>query len=323
MKRVTVANFVNYCKAKNTILRLATSLRHITVASTLVPLFQEFVDILCTLEDVQSFRSMNTSYWQLLPPERTPVRALSFADIERIIARWPHLTRLVLAGWTSPPPSSSQSFSSERSKDLDVVGQNTEYEDEGLEPLCRIEDLTLVNGKLTASQLRFLASPSHHLAPTLHRARFKDVRGISNSEFLAFLTSVASTLESLSIFRCNYPRASEDEEYAIDAAMPNLALLESLDVEGDHASTLSISRKTRRESWSGCATGRIVIDNPHSMDLASIVEALPVTGWDSVTVVRNPKKTYLPDLVLEASDIAQARGINFDLISSPTRPRRR
>ncbi|KAF8076902.1 hypothetical protein FPV67DRAFT_1473099 [Lyophyllum atratum] len=312
MKRVTAATFEKYCKAQNTILRLATSLTHITVASTLVPLLQEFVDILCTLEDVQSFRSMNSLYWQVLPPEETPVRTLSFEDIQRIIARWPRLTKLSLAGWTSPPPSSSQSFSSKRSKDLDVVGQNTEYE--GVESMCRIEDLTLVTGELTASQLRFLASPSPSLAPTLQRARFKDVRGISNSEFLAFLTSVASTLVSLLVARCDYYHASKDEEYAIDVAMPNLVSLESLDVEGDHASALSISRKTRRESRSGRTRGRITINNPYSMDLASIVEALPFTGWDSVTVVRNPKKTYLPDLVQEASDIAQARGIDFDLV---------
>ncbi|KAF8076901.1 hypothetical protein FPV67DRAFT_437484 [Lyophyllum atratum] len=319
--RATVAAFEEFCEAQNTILCLATSLMHVTVASTLVSLFQEFVDILCTLEDVQSFRVMNLTFWELHLATENLVRSLSFEDIRRIIAHWPRLTRLKLVRWASSPSSSSQSVSSEPSRDLGIVVQNTEYE--GLEPLYQIEDLSLFSGELTAPQLRILVSPSQHLAPTLRKAAFENVRGISNADFLAFLTSVASTLVSLNVVQCNIPRASEDEEYAIDAAMPNLVSLESFEVDGDHASALSISRKIRRniprktrKLWS-FRGDMMMINNPNSMDLESIIEALSLSGWDSVTVVQDPEKRYSLHMLSQASDIAQERGIYFNCISNP------
>ncbi|KAF8065068.1 hypothetical protein FPV67DRAFT_167776 [Lyophyllum atratum] len=136
---------------------------------------------------------------------------------------------------------------------------------EGLEPpsmrphlQCRIEELKLENGLLTGPQLsRFTASPTPHLKVL----ELYGVSGLSNHDFFLFLISVP-TLTQLSIACSSLSRSSDEEERALDAAIPMLEALCSVRVESAHVSALALSRKPplRQEPGAQKKHSEIVIE---------------------------------------------------------------
>jgi hypothetical protein len=131
---------------------------------------------------------------------------------------------------------------------------------------CKLEELTLVDSTITASQLtRFLALPTPHLTLLW----LDDVRGISNNDFLSFLFSVAPTLAHINVTICPMPRTSNEEELALDAAMPMLESLCSAKVDGAQASAFTLSRKPAGPQESGPRVpSSIVIEHAVLEDLS-------------------------------------------------------
>lgn len=129
-----------------------------------------------------------------------------------------------------------------------------------------------------------------------------------NCDLFAFLSLVSSTLITLHIVNSPIHRPS-DEEYALDAVVPNMVALESVYVDGGMASSLVVARKrkgtqnraqglNRRSKITICGTSFLP-------DSTSLIEALQVSSWGSVTI-RQPFSTLFDkDLKMRASVAAK------------------
>ncbi|KAH0583507.1 hypothetical protein J132_09661 [Termitomyces sp. J132] len=300
--RVTNTEFMMFCEAQNRILRYATSITNIAIESTHAFLFQEFYDILCSLKDVNNLRVTPMRFG---PRDSGDIRHLTYEEILKIISVWPHLKRLNIVNWKLSADLDSSSSS-------DVLLENVRV-------TCPIEDLNLRIGKLTGPLLMRLTGPSFS-PPTLRVVRFDAIKGLTNSDFLAFLLRVSPTLVSLSVSACPMWRTSDDEEYAIDTAMPSLTSLETLILEGDLSSEKALIQKVRqRPSDVNIAWKRhcISLCNPLMMRLESVLDAVSVTGWDSIHVYLDTPVGYSPQTSVEVVQAAKARGIDFRLSISP------
>lgn len=151
------------------------------------------------------------------------------------------------------------------------------------------------------------------LPPTIRVARFDDIRGLTNSDLLAFLLRVSPTLVSLHISACGMWRDSDDEEYAIDVAMPGLTSLETLILEGDLTSEKALIRKVRRQQDERTTQNRhkISLSSPKMVRLDAIMDAVAVTGWDTIDMYLDTSAGYSPQLSAEVTQAAKARGVDF------------
>ncbi|KAG6907084.1 hypothetical protein DXG01_010656 [Tephrocybe rancida] len=297
--RVTNVAFMAFCEAQNTILRIANSVIDMSLESTHAFLFQDFYDILCGLRNVQNLRV--TRSHRFGPPAAEDVRHLTFEEIMKIITFWPDLRKLRIVNWKSLPESTS-SFGGAGTENIIASS---------------IENLNLSIGRLGGAKLLSLTGPSH--SPThLRVARFDAVKGLTNSDLLAFLLRVAPTLTSLSITACPIPRSSDDEEYAIDVAMPCMTSLENLLLDGDLSTANALTRKVRRRPRDdNKRRHRISLSNPPMMILEDVLEAVSITGWESICVYLESSMGCSIRSSVEVAQVARTRGIDFRVSISP------
>ncbi|KAG6873799.1 hypothetical protein C0995_011024 [Termitomyces sp. Mi166 len=115
-------------------------------------------------------------------------------------------------------------------------------------------------------------------------------------------------------------RNSDDEEYAIDAAIPSLTSLETLVLDGDLSSEKALIRKVRqrpRDEDTTRTMHRISLRNPLVIRLEKVLDALSVTGWDSICVYLDTPVGYSPRSSADVAQAAMERGIDFRVFLSP------
>ncbi|KAG6817477.1 hypothetical protein H0H87_008102 [Tephrocybe sp. NHM501043] len=209
-------------------------------------------------QDLIAILGLNES--QLLPVDMEKL-------VQTLIANWPSLRELKLAGWlTSDDPDAKPPL---------------------LPPLsCSLSKLELSCGSLNWCSTEV----------------FLD--GVSNLDFTSFLNAVASTLENLHVESCEFSRVSEDEEFAIDAVMPKLAALVNLSAEGPGLATcLALSRKAIARPQHGALVEVKLMPGKSDLHLKDIFPAMSVTGWKSITVIfsESPNAPALIQSILEAA----------------------
>ncbi|KAG6849538.1 hypothetical protein H0H93_007626 [Arthromyces matolae] len=252
--RMSNVAFMAFCEAQNTILRYATCLVDLTLEYTHAFFFRELGDILRTLQQIRSLQITQTSRLGYGPHYMPDIHHFTFEEIRKFISFWPHLKRFRASNWKVPPvPVSWSSIANLQ---------------------ARLDDLTLGVGKLSGPLLLSLSGPSA-TPPTLRIVCLESITGITNAEFLIFLLRVAPTLEFLSVSACPMWRKSNEEEYAIDAAMPELVSLKNLVSDSDILTSKALSRKIRRRQppKDQIQLDRLTLRNPHGMDLQSVVDA--------------------------------------------------
>ncbi|KAG6812074.1 hypothetical protein H0H92_004540 [Tricholoma furcatifolium] len=303
VRRFTDVAFLAYCQAQNTILRKATAVGHVSLELTHACVFRDLFDILRGLRHVQS---LQVSHLQRYTPLAS-LRHFTFREILEIISWWPRLRKLTITSWEESskwhPPLSA-----------------------GPQPYS-ITDIDLGVGRLDLPDLLNLTGPLC-APPTLRIAHFTSIGGLTNGDFTIFLRHVAPTLVDLSIIACSFHRYHEDEEHALDATIPFLTSLENLVIDGDLSTVKVLSCKIKdnppqpgRHSGfqpfggdNGIITDRkhcISFKNSRKMELESVLEALSVTGWDSICIHLNSANEYYPQDSARVSQAARARGIDF------------
>ncbi|KAJ6571071.1 hypothetical protein B0H19DRAFT_1064185 [Mycena capillaripes] len=169
---------------------------------------------------------------------------------------------------------------------------------------CEFRSMLLFNGPITGPQLCNLTAGSHSSLSDVH---FSGIIGLSNAGLKDWLLQVAPSLRQLKIEKCSIARASDEEEYALDAAMSYFTCLSSMRIDGDFLSELAVLRKTSSTSrWN-----RDMIDlancpgvNPHGL-----VQALKYTGWHTVSARRLFEGNE--PLLEEAKATAKELGLSF------------
>lgn len=169
-------------------------------------------------------------------------------------------------------------------------------------PECNIRLLRLQNGNLTGTQLlRFVQSPH----PILSALTLERVSGLQNSDLLAFLTVITSTITYLKIWDCAMDRLI-DEEHALDVVMPSLSVITTLTVCGDQVSSLSIARK---KPTPGCQSS-ILINNASSLICDGLPGALENGSWGSISITWLTALTEMEESLRQrAVDVARSRNI--------------
>lgn len=167
---------------------------------------------------------------------------------------------------------------------------------------------------MTERQLLRFSSPSQ---PTLRDLSLQLVKGLSNGDFLEFLLQVAPTLTRLSVQHCVLPCTKEDEEYAIDAAMPKMECLNSVTITGpDLASVLAIARKPQRKENDSIVRDAIFIDGGLRFDMRGIVTALKATGWGEIQIGRSgPESGWDKGLAEETRKVTLQRHLSFSHVA--------
>jgi hypothetical protein len=176
--------------------------------------------------------------------------------------------------------------------------------------MCQLQNLRLRGGYITGPHLHWFIQPGY---PSLQSLSLHSIEGLLNHELYSFLLHVSSTLTTMHIEQCVI-RRREDEEYALDAAMPSMSCLRLARIEGDILSDLSIMRKPRRpkshvNSFRGSSERDILIIRSSS-SFPLILPALQMTGWDNVTL-RGKTRVLDPIVKQKAIDLAAERGIEF------------
>ncbi|KAG6819559.1 hypothetical protein H0H93_010769 [Arthromyces matolae] len=246
---------LDYFKAQNTILRLATALGDVTIDGTVESVLPNFVDTLSGLREVRRLTVDGNFY---IPPHGARYHTLSLEDISQFIAYWPHLET-----W----------------------------------------------GVITGPQLLNFAGCLHQ-PPKLTYLRLTRLEGLCNSDLLACLTHVSPTIESLFISFCKISRCL-DENYAVDATIPDMPRLAFLELSGDLSSDLTISRKVPGSTPDGGKVSELRLYHPNNSNFINLEDAINVTGWGSITITWN--QLYAPDpaRVQAAKEVAQRRGMSF------------
>ncbi|KAJ7833584.1 hypothetical protein B0H14DRAFT_2800365, partial [Mycena olivaceomarginata] len=133
-------------------------------------------------------------------------------ELFRCFQKWSRLHGLKLFGWDGPNPflQTAEQFTIEQTPPLG----------------CALRSITLYNGPITAPQLCNLTAGSH-----------------SSLSDVSFNGILAPALRQLNIEKSSIAKASDDEEYALDATMSHLISLSSMRIEGDVLSELAVSRK--------------------------------------------------------------------------------
>lgn len=168
----------------------------------------------------------------------------------------------------------------------------------------------LYQGTMTGRQLLRFTSSSQ---PTLGDLSLHTVKGLSNSDLLEILLRVSPTLTYLSVERCVFPRAKEDDEYAIDAAMSKMECLTSASITGPElASVLAIARKPQRNTYYSNPRMSISIDGGSQFDMREIVAALEATGWGEINIWRSgPESGWDEGLAEETRKVVLHRHLRF------------
>ncbi|KAG6919789.1 hypothetical protein DXG01_000289 [Tephrocybe rancida] len=277
---------VEYFQAQITILRSATAVKDVSFGYTHKQLLEELLGALSMLREVRTLQLSTESDQH---PHHDAYR-LSIAEAQAFIRKWAHLEKLAISDWRTP--------SCERPG---PSSPHTEFQ-------SKLKELSLVSGELSGPQLLFFLGATR-TSPSLQIVELRHICGLTNFDLLIFLLHVAPCLKKLVIASCDIARTPNDE-YALDAAMPSLASLDSVELIGDLASDLVLLRKVRRRVH-GTARTSISLALPPSK-LPGVVKAMAVTSWERIDI-RWDQRTGTPawNLLSDAYNKAYRRRISF------------
>jgi hypothetical protein len=129
---------------------------------------------------------------------------------------------------------------------------------------------------------------------------------------------VAPTLTQLHINYCTITRSPE-EEFAIDAAVSKMVVLQSLSISGDCSTELPILRAAttfrdpHRDIWAYNPLPYVSLCHVPGVNPTNLPEALRATRWASVTVWGPQVGSADDALKQECRDIATARDIDLKI----------
>ncbi|KAG6863586.1 hypothetical protein C0991_004815 [Blastosporella zonata] len=190
--------------------------------------------------------------------------------IQEVMSKWPRLHELILHEWSA----------------FDKDTQLASFPALSFQ----LETLDLYGGEIKGHQMmRFVTMPN----PRLRVLSLMNLTGLLNNEFATLLTTVAPTLEELQINHCQFLRATDDEEFAIDTVMPQFAALKRLIAIGvGLVSALAISRKQPYSA--DPAAPYLVIDcGSEETFKADVMLAIEHgTEWGTVHVISSNSAAY-------------------------------
>ncbi|KAF9459686.1 hypothetical protein BDZ94DRAFT_1001647 [Collybia nuda] len=268
----------NLAGAHISILKLATFITDITISSVPPSLVDPFLNTASMLKAVRNFTvstqdDMGSSS-STISKKSSP--QLRISDILNLISHWEELRTLII-------------IQSQSSNNSDVEYINGHLNTLAQSYSCKIEGLNLSHVTISGPQILRLISPSH---PILTGLSLDNISGVSNREFLSFLSYASPTLVHLHISSSNIPRDSDAEEYAVDAVMPLMVALNGATISGQ-ASILAIARKSRSkvpkpinslQSLYSMNTSVTFTDNTYDPSASDVAAALQTTGWRSITI---------------------------------------
>ncbi|KAG5351757.1 hypothetical protein C0989_005012 [Termitomyces sp. Mn162] len=291
--------FIVKCRAVLTILSCAAAIRSIHLPSIHASFREEFVNILlhlkdvekCTIDDDNSHMGKNVKF--------------NMGEVQQFVGRWPKLRKLDIAFLTTVSNRWDfilLSFLITRNLFISWTFRGC---DEVPELQCKIENLRLrVSGPTGRGFIRFTSYQ-------LQNVELRGLNGPLNQDLKAFLSVAAPSLKSLAIQSCPFCRQSIDEDYAIDAVMPQLCSLEELLVSGDLLSAQSIVMKGPGKSSSSLSNFS-AMEAP-ALYLKDLADALESSGWKAVKIYALHVLMDKSDLLMrqEAAEVATRRNIAF------------
>ncbi|KAJ7786748.1 hypothetical protein B0H14DRAFT_302068 [Mycena olivaceomarginata] len=278
--------YLDLAIAFKNVLHSAKHVRDLEILHTHSSIREEFVEALGQSRDVRTFLIDSHS----TPDEPNYRCRPTLPELFRCFQKWSRLHGLKLFGWDGPNPflQTAEQFTIEQTPPLG----------------CALRSITLYNGPITAPQLCNLTAGSHS---SLSDVSFNGIVGLSNAGLKGWLLQVAPALRQLNIEKSSIAKASDDEEYALDATMSHLISLSSMRIEGDVLSELAVSRKPGSTGRSG--GGRINLANCPGVNPNGLVQALKYTGW-SIISTQGLFEGNKP-LREEGKAIAKERGLYF------------
>jgi hypothetical protein len=148
----------------------------------------------------------------------------------------------------------------------------------------------------------FIQSPN----PQLKELILHDVRGLLNSELLAMFLTVAPTLTTLEVNRCEFKRSFPTEEFAIDATVSSMTSLRKLVLHGNFGSELLVGRRTEQPK---VGLHPHVTLNSSAINWNNLPKALEVTTWASVYFYKSAIAVLDDAMKQKLRDIATRRNI--------------
>ncbi|KAF9459677.1 hypothetical protein BDZ94DRAFT_1267785 [Collybia nuda] len=293
-----------------TILSLATSVTDITISSIPPLLVDSFLLTASKLKGVRALTVFTQDEMDypggMTSNLRKPSFQLNTTDILKLISHWEGFRELRIT----------------RSRNADKSGviytSSDQFDASAQSHSCRIEELHLSHENISGVQILQLVSPSR---PMLKELYLENISGVSNREFLSFLSYTSPTLVRLRIFSCDIPRDSDAEEYAVDAVMPQMVSLNRAILFGQ-ASVLAIARKPQapkteipHHPWHDMTLSVTFTDNTYDLSASDVVGALQTTGWKSI-MITHPGESAGPNswdiLSYETVHrVAKERGLDF------------
>ncbi|KAF8186086.1 hypothetical protein K438DRAFT_2153906 [Mycena galopus ATCC 62051] len=256
------------------ILHSTKHVRELEIFHTHSSLREEFIEALSQSSDVQTF---------LINSHPTPEEPKYFChptlpELFRCFQKWSRLHGLQLFGWEGPNPflQTVEQFTIEQTPPLDCALRAPALQSHG--------GITFIpfRRQLQWNYWPFECWPEGMVA------------------------SSCTCLTKLTIEKCSIAKASDNEEYAFDAAMSRLTSLCSMRLEGDILLELAVLRKPSPTGWSGST---INLDNCPGVSPHGLVQALKYTGWRTISARRLFEGNE--PLLEKGKAIAKERGLSF------------
>ena len=272
MDRETEEDYLEYAKAVLTILQTAKSITRLHLFDTHRVLAQDFMHTLYSCSNVRELVSKG-------PTDSDPYASYEYipniGDILWCLSHWPLVCRLEL--WHIPSAIA-----------LNDLPTST----------CTITRVSLHSISLDLSQLRLLTTS---WKSALREARINDISGITNEEFRMWLSEVGPSLESLHLSPTIPRHRSNNEEYALDAMLPIMSNLVSLNIQGDVASHLVLERFAPTRDVIPGRRYKLCMRYMRGMNPDGFLNALNTTAWTEINEI---------DLLWNHGELSErARGI--------------
>ncbi|KAG6857130.1 hypothetical protein H0H87_009262 [Tephrocybe sp. NHM501043] len=282
--------------ALGTILRLSTSIQHLSLTGLREPLSVDVLEMIALLTEVET---LDVGSRRL---EFVDNSEFMLGDIQRSVANWTKLHRFNASCWTNV-----ETLHPIREVPVNLTLPQKSAED-GVRPddmQCPLQCLELSFGTLNRAQLSWFS-----LAPKarLKQVTFTSVQGLSNNDLFHFLSEVSATLESLSIAESSFTRHDITELLAFDVVLPRMRMLAHAEVCGDIATASSIARQ-HPPIFEPVAGTRITIRN-HLLQNDTL-RALEKCSWNYVYLEAFPVEDN--GLLERAKLIANERGITIGI----------
>ncbi|KAA1472051.1 hypothetical protein DENSPDRAFT_871931 [Dentipellis sp. KUC8613] len=235
----------------------AVGVEDLTIKDVFVELKDKFIQALCGCTMLKAFKANRGPP----DPENEPsTYVLSLADIITCMVNWRSL----------------------RIMEIYAFSPSVNFDRHCPKPACQLEQVRLQGGRASDIELMYIMSASFS---SIQKVDFANVTGITNSGLKEWLSAVSGSLRGLTFQDCTFPRANDDEEYAIDAVVGKMDQLQTLQLDGDMYTDLVFMRKEKRPRVPGRARASISLHNIRPGTLTRhFLLVLTYTGWQNITL---------------------------------------